>query len=664
MISEISCDYCGAANSTAASFCHTCGRPIKPKPAPGSMHITRAPGSVLLNQRYRQLHKLGTGGQGEVYQVEDTKLANRLLAAKKLQPSNIRSVQERQEAIDAFQREATMLANLKHPNLPEIYDYFEENNDYYLIMELISGETLDNRLEKAGQQLLPIDEVLRIGIELATVLDYLHTRTPPIIFRDLKPDNMMLTPAGQIYLIDFGIARHFKPGQKKDTIRMGRPGYTSPELLFGIEQTNTVSDIYSLGAVLYELITGDVPQYKNPIRPNLPGQAPGELSRLIMNMLAFDQKDRLASMALIKQKLQSIVSKLQQSTAPSNPQTRPTAPSINKTNSATSNKTKILQQIAPASPPTPAVSNHPPLPKKRGELHYTYAHTSQTVWALAWSPDSLHLAIAGEEPDSVHIWQALTGKTVQTYKAHKRPIHALAWSPDSRYLASASNDRTVRIWEALTGLEQYIYLEHTHWVQTLAWSPSGTLLASGDARGSIHVWGAQTGHQHMIYQNHQAQILALAFSPDGTLIASTDDSNQHMIQVWETVSGKLQTTYTGHKDTINALAWSPDGKQIVSGSWERTDHALHIWEASTGQQTATYLHHQRMVNAVSWSPTTHLIASASKDKTVHIWHPHTGQTQFIYRGHTSGVNVLTWSPSGVYLASASDDATVHVWRAN
>lgn len=643
MIPEVSCHYCGTTNSTASSFCHACGR------------------LFLLNQRYRYLHKLGGGGQGEVYGVEDTKLANSLRAAKKLQLSGISSPQEKQEAIDAFKQEAAMLANLKHPNLPEIYDYLEENNDHYLIMEFISGETLEDRLKKAGQQLLPVEEVLRIGIELATVLDYLHTRTPPIIFRDLKPDNIMLTPDEHLYLIDFGIARHFKPGQKKDTTRMGRFGYTSPELLFNLEQTSALSDIYSLGVILYELITGDVPQYRAKNHPDLVGKIPAELSQLIIHMLAFDPKDRPSSIAFIQQQLQGIASTLQPLILPSKRQTRLIALPTNHTSSAPPKRTKILQQTVPVSPPIAVASSHPPPPQKQGELHYLYTHTPQTIWALAWSPDSLYLAVAGEEPHDVSVWQALTGITVHTYKDHKRPIQALAWSPDSQYLASASNDCTVHVWEALTGKNRHIYLNHTNLVQTLAWSPNGTLLASGDANGTIHIWNAQTGQRHMIYQDHKAQILALAFSPDGALIASTEDSNQHVIQIWETLSGKGQTTYTGHKKTISSLAWSPDGKRIVSGSWDTT---LHIWEATTGQQLLCYKGHQRLVNAVAWSPTSNLIASGSKDKTVQIWQPQNGKEHFIYHGHTSSVNALAWSPDGIYLASAGDEPVVHVWRAN
>ena len=110
-----------------------------------------------------------------------------------------------------------MLARLQHPNLPNIFDHFGENGRWYLVMSFLQGETLENYLSGKQSGKLPLDEVIDIGIQLCTVLGYLHNQQPPIIFRDLKPTNIMRTPDGHIYLIDFGIARHFKPGQAKVT---------------------------------------------------------------------------------------------------------------------------------------------------------------------------------------------------------------------------------------------------------------------------------------------------------------------------------------------------------------------------------------------------------------------------------------------------------------
>src|SRR6266567_4579587 len=220
--SPVYCDNCGAANRPQAKFCISCGKP----PQSNSLYTPtgQLESSHLLNQRYSIVAQLGQGGFGAVYKTADLRFGNRPVAVKEMSQSGL-SAQETAEAIDTFKREALMLANLNHQNLPRIYDHFTDAGRWYLVMDFIEGETLTEHLQKAPAGHLSVDEALVIGTQLCTVLGYLHTRQPPIIFRDLKPTNIMLTPSGQIYLIDFGIARHFKPGQSRDTTAFGSPGY-------------------------------------------------------------------------------------------------------------------------------------------------------------------------------------------------------------------------------------------------------------------------------------------------------------------------------------------------------------------------------------------------------------------------------------------------------
>ena len=170
----------------------------------------------LLKQRYRVLSSVGKGGMGAVYLAEDTQLGNRKVALKEMSQSGM-SPQDVREFADNFKKEAHILAGLQHFHLPSIYDHFSESGRWYLVMSFIQGETLEDYIKKVPGQRLPLKEVLEVGIQLCTVLDYLHNQSPPIIFRDLKPSNIMRTPDGHLYLIDFGIARHFKPGQARDT---------------------------------------------------------------------------------------------------------------------------------------------------------------------------------------------------------------------------------------------------------------------------------------------------------------------------------------------------------------------------------------------------------------------------------------------------------------
>src|SRR6266852_5228717 len=248
------CSSCGGANSPDDATCFACGQSLKTTlPLAAEPTITNR----LLKERYRILAEVGKGGFAIVYKAQDTQFGNQLVAIKEIRLSGLRP-QEVITATEAFNREMLLLSDLRHANLPRIYDHFADAECWYLIMDFIEGKTLEQYLDEVGEACFPIEEVLNIGIQLCTVLDYLHTRQPRIIFRDLKPTNIMLTRNGQLFLIDFGIARRFKPGQAKDTIPFGSPGYAPPEQ-YGKAQTTPSADIYSLGATLHQLLSGSDP---------------------------------------------------------------------------------------------------------------------------------------------------------------------------------------------------------------------------------------------------------------------------------------------------------------------------------------------------------------------------------------------------------------------
>ncbi len=189
---------------------------------------------------------------GAVYQAKDIKRQGTICAIKEMSLSMV-PPEERVQAIENFKIEAKILWDLKHPNLPELFGFFSENQRYFLVMEFIDGLTLEELLERNDA---PFSErrVLGWARQLCDVLEYLHSQSPPIIFRDMKPGNIMLTRNGQIKLIDFGIARFFRSTDAHDTQLLGTPGYAPPEQ-YGKAQTDERSDIYALGMTLFQLLT-------------------------------------------------------------------------------------------------------------------------------------------------------------------------------------------------------------------------------------------------------------------------------------------------------------------------------------------------------------------------------------------------------------------------
>jgi serine/threonine-protein kinase len=212
----------------------------------------------MLDGRYR-IHKvLGVGGMGRVYMANDTRLANRPVACKEMIVGD--GVAEK-KAIEDFAREARVLALLSHPGIPSLIDYFVEAGRHYLVMEFVAGGDIQAMLDKLGPGArLPEGQVLKWARQMLDVLDFLHGQTPPIVYRDLKPGNIMIDKDGRAMLIDFGIARFLPPGGRGTQI--GSVGYAPPEQYMG--KTEPRSDLYSLAATIHHLLTGRDPQLEPP----------------------------------------------------------------------------------------------------------------------------------------------------------------------------------------------------------------------------------------------------------------------------------------------------------------------------------------------------------------------------------------------------------------
>ncbi len=291
----------------------------------------------LLQQRYLILGQIGRGGMGAVYKAEDTRFSRRYVAIKEMSQSHLNTV-ELEMAIARFQQEADMLASLVHPSLPRITDRFSDQERSYLVMDFIEGKTLLELIKGTPNHQLPVAQVLYYARQLCDVLIYLHEHQPPIIFRDLKPTNVMITPRDQVFLIDFGIARSFKEGKSQDTFFLGSPGYAPPEQ-HGMAQTNPRSDLYGLGATLHYCLTGRDPFYA-PDRFSFPParqfnpQVPPELDQFIQRLVAQNEWERPTSAREVQQTLMRISQEASAHTSTALPPMTP-APVINPASAPT-----------------------------------------------------------------------------------------------------------------------------------------------------------------------------------------------------------------------------------------------------------------------------------------------------------------------------------------
>lgn len=720
------CESCGAANTDEARECFACHRSLLKDESDVAADDTQQSAaneeeelSALLGQRYRIVTRVGTGGFGAVYKAIDVQNNQQPVAIKEIKLSGLKP-QEMIEATDTFNREVQILSPLSHPNLPRVHAHFTDADHWYLVMDYIEGQTLETYLEANGGK-LPVEEVLAIGLQLCTVLDYLHTREPSIIFRDLKPANVMLTLYRQVYLIDFGTARLFKPGQARDTIAFGSPGYAAPEQ-YGKAQTTPRADIYSLGAMLHQMLTGRDPA-ESPFQFALlracDKQLPADLEKLIARMVEQEVGKRPESATEARKELERC-------------STERTRGVYAQPGTLTS---PIYQPGSDFGQPLPAswATSKPSLAQVQQQLGM--AVTSSSINAttrkgrisrramvgagvaltiagstglLMYNAGAMRLLPPPHGPKHGHPPDDPNDPTVHVYKGHAASVRSVAWSrtlannmKHGPYIASASLDKTVQVWEVQTG-DIFNAFRHPGPVVAMAWSTDGRYIISSDSQNS-YIWNVQTSSmvfKHLMGRG-EAPVTAVAWSQSGRYFAlagkaawvfalstkeliSTCRVSENSINSiawaphtdtliamggtggyiyqWNPMTGAVGSAYSiraPFSNQVYAVAWSPDGRFIASAH----DSIVHVWDSKGMINIGTYRGHTQTVTALSWSYDSSQIASASLDGTVQIWKSQTGKRCFTYTEHHKAVRAVAWEPDGMQVASAGDDKKVRVWKA-
>jgi eukaryotic-like serine/threonine-protein kinase len=284
-----------------------------------SAKLKPLPEGTVLNSRYEIVRKIGGGGMGAVYLASDNNLGGVLRAVKEMVQAHIEEEQQ-EKAINDFKRESMILSTLDHPSIPTIYDYFFDAGEgrFYLVMKYISGGDLASKLRTAPEG--KIDELTATewAIQITDVLNYLHNQPTTIVYRDLKPSNIMLDGnSGRVMLIDFGIARNISQREERGVTAVGTMGYAPPELFSGNVEPR--SDIYSLGSTMFHLLTGADPQsnpllifdfQKNPRPRQINSRLSDQMERILMRAVEYNAETRFGSAAEMKAVLEEHLAKL------------------------------------------------------------------------------------------------------------------------------------------------------------------------------------------------------------------------------------------------------------------------------------------------------------------------------------------------------------------
>ena len=689
------CTTCGAANYSVNTHCFACAQPHV-----DDTSVPSNPG-VLLG-RYRLLTQVGVGGFGVVYKAADTQCADRVVAIKQINLRGL-SPQKMIEATDAFNREVQHLTPLQHPNLPRIYDHFTDPDHWYLVMEFIEGETLEHYLETrqshyaytGKRTFLPLEEIFPLSFQLCDVLTYLHTRHPPIIFRDIKPANIMRTAKGHLYLIDFGIARHFKPGQARDTTPLGSPGYAAPEQ-YGKAQTTPRADLYSLGALLHHLLTGADPAetlFQFAPLPQVVGaeMQMQQLDTLIRRMVDVDSEQRPVSASAVKEELQSIAH-LATNTTPRiwyPPQSQPPPPSLaheaftlasarqqqlqaqQQKPKGTSRRKFITRSIAGGaiaiigttvvgSVLVNLTSSFSP-GWHRNYVERANATTGQQATnyppsnpAIVWSPGGKQVAFVSPDGAFVEVYSLASNGTL-TYLTKLQdqyftaPISTLAWSPDGSRIATGTTDGGVDIWfiTGTPGAMNFFPLKYPDYngaIDRLAWSPDSTSLAASGPQKPLHIYDAQTGKIIFQQQTPITRARFLSWTLDSNHIVLVGDLPEHPdLQVWNVTAGKPLFTFA--KATgVNMVkaSWSPDGTTIATID---ANGQLYFWSATDGSQITTHFIAENNYVELLWSPDSQKLALAMRNGNFEVWHKQ-GDFAIYYNIHATATRAWLWLQDG------------------
>jgi WD40 repeat protein/predicted Ser/Thr protein kinase len=631
----MTCPFCGAEVGNAIT-CPQCGATVATPSI--SVSLSLPLGTKLFGGKYSVGKVLGQGGFGITYMGADN-LLSRPVAIKELfpegcqrngttvqptriTPSDFASMKQR------FLDEARLLASLNHPGIVKVYDFFEENNTAYMVMEYLRGKSLAKLVEERGGALSEqeaVGYILKVceALEVVHKAGYLH--------RDIKPENIIVCGDGRVVLVDFGAARSFMAGRTGRMTVLLTPGFAPLEQYAEQAKRGAYTDIYALGATLYYLLTGQVPVSAadrfsgvelRSVR-EINGRVSRQVEEAVMKAMAMRVEER-------PQSVEEFVRLL-------------TSPSVGVATSS----------VGVSAAPKVSV---PSVVKGVWREVATLRGHGNWVNSVSFSPDGKFLA-SGSSDETVKVWAVGSWQEVATLRGHGNYVNSVSFSPDGKFLASGSLDATVKVWAVGSWQEVATLRGHGSYVWSVTFSPDGKFLASGSSDETVKVWAVGSWREVVTLRGHGNYVNSVSFSPDGKFLAS--GSNDKTVKVWAVGSWHKVATLEGHGGDVNSVSFSPDGKFLASGYSYGT---VKVWEVGSWREVATLRGHEYSVRSVTFSPDGKFLASGSSDETVKVWGVGSWQEVATLRGHGDWVISVSFSPDGKFLASGSSDNTVKVWE--
>ena len=731
------CQRCGVAltGQAVGELCANCLLKLALEPPPEATWVVdELPPSLTEPIRvryfgdYELVEEIARGGMGVVYKARQVTL-NRIVALKMILAGDFSSP----AMVERFQTEAEAAARLEHPGIVPIYEIGAHEGQHYFSMRFVEGGTLAQQIlrcsrrkeaheqsgspnPKAKESSEPPHvgcyspkEAARLMVKVARAVHHAHQRG--ILHRDLKPGNILLDQAGEPLVADFGLAKILEHDGTltQSAVVMGTPSYMAPEQAAGqTKQLSIAADVYSLGAVLYELLTGQAP---------FRGPTPAETMRRVMEVEP--ERPRLLN-PVVDRDLETICLKclektpqrrygsaealaddLQRWLAHEPIQARPITiferaqkwvrrrPAIatlaaglalafvagvagvtwqwrraererdaaeHNLYVANMNLAKPAWQQNNVKALRKLLDETATFPERGFEWYYwrrqlhlnlktLYGHLGPVV-STAFSPDSQRV-VTGSDDGTARMWDVATGKELLIFRGHTDAVTAVAFSPDGKLVISGSQDRTAKIWEAVSGKELFSLAGHTAGIRCVAFSPDGQRFATGGKDAVAKIWNLRSRQELLSLSGHNVDIHSLAFSSDGRRIATASGTTK----VWEAVTGKELLSIEGR----NSVDFSPDGERIVTGD----GNSAKVWSLATGEKILEQRGLGPLVHSVKFSPDGRTVLSSSE--VAMLWELSSKKVS-ILKGHIRAVSSAAFSPDGQRIVTGGWDHTARIWE--